>query len=291
MKKLWKPGLLACAFSVSACTSVERLRPDIEARLLPSRLDEIAYVNTLRSAFVETASPITPCFDGDSTYFRSDLQQGYQEHTAEQEGVGSGTDKCWTYKSAPGADAINQYLDAGYGLASIYCQRFFVIANQSRVKRDFQRDSVSNLDNLVGTVLSLASAGDRAIGIVDGAFGAADATYQSIDDAFLISPDLGNVRDLVLAAQQQHIRNTRRRPPTTYPGARQNIEDFAGYCTFTGMQGLVNNSVAEQARQADIGEAQIATNTDPADAALSEQPAPAAVGGQAGQQPQGAGGG
>ena len=48
--------LLGCAISVlaiNACSKFDSLRPDIAAKPNPSRLDEIAYINILRSAFIK----------------------------------------------------------------------------------------------------------------------------------------------------------------------------------------------------------------------------------------------
>ena len=243
----------------------------------PSRLDEIALVNKLRG--VLEARVGDECYSGDERYFRSELAQGYPDHTPAQEGVGIAPGKCWFYKSAPAGESterksaeMREYLDAGYALATIYCERFFIIAKQSQLKREFQRDTGSNLDTLVGTVLSLSSAGDTATGIVNGVFGAVDATYQSIDDAFLVSPELGNVSDLVSAAQQQHRRNTEKDWPTTFPAARRNIEEYAGYCTYSGMRALVNKSVSEQAERIDEDDEQAATVTDPDQAPSGQVP-------------------
>jgi len=220
----------------------------VEARTPPSRLEEIAYINTLREAF-ERGS-VDPCYRGDPTYFRGELSQGYPTHTPAQEGVGE--THCLTFRASATQEHIRRYLEAGFGLSDIYCQRFFIVASQSALRRRFERNVGTTVDSLVGTVLSLANAGETAIGIVNAGFGAVDSTFQNMDESFLVAPDLENVRALGHAAQDDYRRVTfEERMPESFPSARSAIERYAGICSFTGMRRLVNISVADQARQLD----------------------------------------
>lgn len=237
----------AAAASLAACTSVERLRPDVEARQPPSRLDEIAYINALREAL--EADPSERCFNGAGMgYYRPNLSQGRPEHNVEQESAAGSP--CLRFKPSPAPADIRRYLDAGLGLSDLYCQRYFVVATQARLQRRFARNVGTAADNLVGTILNLAAAGETAIGIVNAGFGAIDSTFQNMDDSFLVAADLENVRYMVHAAQdayRQEVLGTGM--ATSYPAARSVIERYAGICSFTGMRRLVNVSVSAQARQ------------------------------------------
>jgi len=262
-----KPILLsaAAAASLCACTTPERLRPDVEPWQPPSRLDEIAYINVLREAFVYPApSAANRCHDGAGTgYFRPSLSQGLPEHGEAEESAGhapapaansnAGDGVCTTYGADPGPARIRRYLDAGFGLSDLYCQRYFVIATQSRLRRRFARNAFTSVDSLVGTILSLATAGETAIGIVNAGFGAVDSTFQNMDDSFLVAADLENVRSLVQSAQDRYRADATvaANLPTNYPAARSMIERYAGICSFTGMRRLVNISVTAQTQQLD----------------------------------------
>jgi hypothetical protein len=253
------------ALLLSACTSPERLRPDVEAWQPPSRLEEIAYINALRDAFIfipATADPL--CHDGSGTgYFRPSLSQGLPEHQRGQEQArradssrpadDPGTGVCVSYKPSPQPPEIRRYLEAGFGLSDVYCQRYFVVATQSRLKRRFARNAFSSVDTLVGSILSLTAVGATATGIVNGAFGLVDSTFQNVDDSFLVAADLENVRSLVQAAQDAYRAEAVRAQAlaTSYPAARSVIERYAGICSYTGMRRLVNASVNAQSRQLD----------------------------------------
>ena len=235
---------------LSACTSFEPLRPDIAARSTPSRLDEIAYINSLREAFDFSSTNDSGCYDGAQLrHFRPTLEQGYPDHTREQEEGPAG--RCAKYKTLEDANrngAITRYLEAGFGLTDLYCQRYFVIAAESAQKRRFQRNTGSTVDALVNAVLGVAKAGETALTVANAGFEAYDSTYQNIEDAFMVSPEIENVRKLVHAAQLDYRTQSSAQIPGSYQAARSVIERYAGLCSYTGMKQLVNDSVSAETK-------------------------------------------
>jgi hypothetical protein len=257
------------------------LRPDISARPVPSRLDEIAYINVLREAYVPTTGGL--CYDGSKLKpFKDKFAEGLPRYDGDQETAGGG--QCITYRDQPSEEDLHRYLDAGFGLTDLYCQRFFTIVANSAQNRRFQRNAGNTLDALMGTVLTAAKAGTTALGIVNGGFEAVDATYQNIDASFLVAPEMDTVRKLVHAAQADYRVRARDEVnfPKRYPAARAVLERYAGLCTFTGMRQLVTDSVKGQTSQltaaATKGEADSAPPTPPA-------PGPAPRDGQPASQP------
>lgn len=246
----WVPVLVAA--SLAGCTSVEGLRPDIAAKPLPSRLDEIAYINALRSAY--EVSTDTHCFNGkDLRAFKAKLGQGYRETTDPENFLSS--DQCLKFKTVDGAQAtgkseLTNYLTAGFGLTDLYCKRFFTIASESQQNRIFGRNLTNGVDTLVGSILTLASAGDTAIGITNGSFGLINGTLEGFDAAYLVGPDMPEVERLVKAEQalfkETVFAKGGKSFPSSYAGARSLIESYAGICSFTGMRQLVAKSVTDK---------------------------------------------
>lgn len=247
--------MIVSTLALGACTSVEPLRPDLASRVLPSRLDEIAYINSLRDAFEFTPPAENGCYQGALLlYFRAEFGQGYPHHDAEQEGRSPGLiGLCVRYRSVAESErtaSMTRYLEAGFGLTDLYCQRFFIAASESAQRRRFQRNSFSAVDTLVNAVLGVSGAGETALAIANAGFQAVDSTYQNIEDAFLVAPDLANVRDLVHAAQADFRARSfdADRIPRSFEGARGVIERYAGMCSYTGMRQLVNDSVTSETR-------------------------------------------
>ena len=252
-----KAFLLSFTIALSACASVEPLRPDMASRVLPSRLDEIAYINSLREAFVITPVSDGRCYDGANLrYFRARFGQGYPEHTAEQETLPSLTAACVQYRDIAGMAVaqrrpiVRRYLEAGFGLTDLYCQRYFIVAAESAQRRRFQRNSGATVDTLVNAVLGVANAGETALAVANAGFEGYDSTFQNIEDAFMVAPDLANVRDLVHAAQQEFRKEAFKNEnlPDTFEGSRSVLERYAGLCSYSGMRQLVNDSVTTATR-------------------------------------------
>ena len=250
---------------LTGCAQIEVLRPDLEAKPVPSRVDEIAFINSLRAAYTiypSEADGAIPdwhmCYTGsDLKRFNPVLAQGYNDHGSDHETlpVMRPNDKggpC-VYFRKPGStpeainSAISNYLNAGFGLTDVYCDRFFIVALEAAQKRRFERDTGTTVAALVQSVLGFANAGKVATGITASGFTAIDSTYKNIDTAFLVAPDMPNVRSLVMSAQTElRAQVFGGALPQTYAGARSIIERYAGLCTFSGMKHLVDVSVQSQ---------------------------------------------
>ncbi len=251
-RRKYRWALVLAAASLAGCTSVEALRPDIAAKPLPSRLDEIAYINSLRSAYEVVTDD--HCFDGkDLRAFKAKLGQGYRKTDDPENFLSS--DKCLKFKAVDGSklagkSALADYLTAGFGLTDLYCKRFFSIASETQQNRVFGRNLTNGVDTLVGSILTLASAGDTAIGITNGSFGLINGTLEGFDAAYLVGPDMPEVERLVKAEQtlfkETVFAKDGKSFPSSYAGARSVIESYAGICSFTGMRQLVAKSVADK---------------------------------------------
>lgn len=244
---------IAAIVSLPACTSFEPLRPDMEARPLPSRADEIAYINELRKAYQVDTSPNIPCYSGkDLKPFRPKFVQGYREWDAGQE-VAAYDGQCLRFASDPKPEEMTAYLESGFGLTDLYCQRYFTIATETRQSRKLQRDVAKTGGTLVNAVLTALSAGSNPIGITSAGFSAIDSGYGAIDDAFVVAPTREDVRKLVQGAQQKFRADVFKpdakgqlQLPKRYASARATIEKYAGLCTFDGMRQLVADAVTDK---------------------------------------------
>jgi hypothetical protein len=243
MRRLF--AILAILTSTTACSSIEPLRPDMEARALPSRADEIAYINGLRQAYGPTTNDY--CYDGKTLpAFRPKFTQGYREWDDPQELRGS----CIGWADPPkAANAVQTYLENGFGLTDLYCQRYFTIATETRQSRKLQQQTFKAGDALINAVMLALSSPERALGLSHAGFSAIDTTYRNIDEAFVVAPTREDVRDLVHGAQQKFrsevFAKDSKSMPKSYASARAVIESYAGLCSFDGMRQLVANSVKQ----------------------------------------------
>lgn len=269
--------------ALTACTTFEPLRPDMGARPIPSRLDEIAYINGLRAAYQTAELDKIPCYDGkDLKAFRPKFEQGFRETDEAADKPDGQTclafeprDKDWidvTPSSKKDAKALEQrnpqanrladYLDNGFGLADLYCSRFMLIAAETRQSRKLQKDTFAAVDVLMGTVLNAVSAGANLTNSINSGFGLIGSTYDNIDNAFVITPEKDTLVRLVQAAQFAFRQEARDRPPHSFAQGRSYIEKYSSMCTFDGMRGLVEASLAHST---DVMKAETKEPATPAD--------------------------
>jgi hypothetical protein len=254
---------LLIALLLGGCTSFEGTRPDIAAKPVPSRFDEIAHINALRSAFEflpsndaagDVQRSTLGCFQGSELQaFRAKSAEGYARGVPEEYDDATNA-MCVFYRELPDdPDAkkkvLLDYVSAGFSLTDLYCSRFFTVVTASAQNRAFGKSVFGGVDTLMSSILTLANAGKTAIGIANSGFGLIDTTFDAYDSAYLVAPDMANVRKLVFAAQNEYRANVLEGDndaPKTYATARSIIERYAGLCTFPGMRQLVNDSISEK---------------------------------------------
>ena len=138
------------------------------------------------------------------------------------------------------------YLNAGFALSDMYCDEFFRDADESQRRRKFGRAITNDVGTVVSTVLGLANSGEDLVTGVAAGFGFGDSLWRNYDDAFVVAPDLSNVRELVKAAQDLFRKRTFDELPKDYGAAQSTIMRYADQCSTLGMKSLLNQSTNQQ---------------------------------------------
>jgi hypothetical protein len=208
--------VLALALATSACSTVNGLRTPLSARPVEPAQMERALLATLNSAVT------------------------LNENRA------SGT------IATPNAADIATYLNAGYTLTDIYCDRFFRAASESRQRRAYSRTLFNDVGAAMSAALGLSGASPDVIAGVATATGLSDSAWQNYDRSFVVAPELGQVRLLVLSAQDE-FRRTNATPNNLY-AAQSMIVRYAGLCSYVGMQGLLTDSLGRERARIELNQ-------------------------------------
>lgn len=190
------------------------------------------------------------------------LLPSYQESGSKQlrkykDGSSPYDKACYVYKDveADGKGPIN-YLNSGMALTDYYCDIFFDRISERTAKRQFSRGTVNDVGAAVSAVLGLASAGSGVTGGIGAGFGLLDSGIQNYDQAFVVDADLPALQKLVRAEQEKLRSNTfdddkeNGTTPKSYQEAAIQIMRYANTCSFTGMRGLLTQSMLEKANAA-----------------------------------------
>lgn len=227
---------LAMSATLTSCTLRGSLRTDLSARPVPSREDEAALLIALSEA-MEPATDVP-------------LPQPSPTPTSARKGAAKPVAPppiLYTFRKKPTDVDIRRYLAAGFALTDIYCDRFFRETNQSFRRRKFGRTLTNDVGTAVNGILTaITTVPKNVLGGLNAVSGGLDSTWRNYDDAFVVAPELQNVRTLVLAAQDQFRQKTKGNMPLDYMTARSSITRYAGLCSFLGMQSLLNESLSDQ---------------------------------------------
>lgn len=146
--------------------------------------------------------------------------------------------------------SMREYIAAGFALSDIYCEAFFHSTDEAQRRRSFGRGLANDTGTAISTILGLASAGENVVTGVAAGFGLIDGTLRNYDDAFIVGPDLANVRSLVLVSQdnyRQLVLGSNVPYPKNYGSAQSVILRYANICSTLGMKSLLNLSTSEKA--------------------------------------------
>lgn len=149
---------------------------------------------------------------------------------------------------------MKEYLEAGFALSNHYCFAFFYDADESQRRRKFGRAATNDLGTVFSTILGLASAGENVVTAAAASVGLADSFWRNYDDAFVVDPNLANVKALVMAERRNvaaRVTADDARLPTSYSGAHIVLLDYDQSCSTLGMRQLIDASSTKQKAELD----------------------------------------
>lgn len=172
---------------------------------------------------------------------------------------------------------MKEYLEAGFALSNHYCFAFFYDADESQRRRKFGRAATNDLGTAFSTILGLASAGENVVTAAAASVGLADSFWRNYDEAFVVDPNLANVKALVMAERRNAAARALAddaRLPTSYSGAHIVLLDYDQSCSTLGLRQLIDNSSIKQKSELDKQSAAIEKDGITAAAAAEPTPAP-----------------
>lgn len=139
----------------------------------------------------------------------------------------------------------NNYLDTGVTVADLYCQAYFKDLAVQHADQVAGRGALNIADAAVSALLGLTGTNANTIAGASVLFSSAEAQYENIDAAYLVSPNISSVERLVTEARQTLYREILSDGgPKTYAQAERRLNAYHRLCTFTGVNRLVDEAVA-----------------------------------------------
>ncbi len=235
-----RASLFACASLLGGCVG-QPFTPTMEADATLVGGEGIALINKLSEAYEPTNHPFCsytlPSFQEKSVYsYRRHLKKGSLKVAAFE---------CFKLKDKYRNQEIKEHLEAGYALSNLYCDTFFRRITLRSRTRGFARDTTNDAGAAVSAALALAKAGTAVTGGIGTGFGLIDAVIRNYDTSFLVASDLPALQKAVKTAQSEYRATIDPLQVDSFSNATTIISNYAYYCSFNGMRGLINERLEQ----------------------------------------------
>lgn len=188
-------------------------------------------------------------------------------------------------KAAQAASAASaaraDFLREGIGLVDYRCGGYFESLGLAEQQLGYDRKQTSLTSGVVLSLAGLAKATTRSVSTAGALFSFASASMDSYEDAYLFSPDVKLVQDLVIDSmhtyQEEFSKRLAADPDIPMPAIWATLAQYEALCQPANIKHLVNQSVKQATTAAASAPAAAASTSAPAAAAVASAAASAAT--------------
>lgn len=164
------------------------------------------------------------------------------------------------YKAARDGESdvtIKKYLGTGITYSHLLCKDYFDKLTWTKAHRDFAKKETNLTAGLASAVMGLAKASSSAVAGTGALFSFGEASFDSYDESFIVSPDISNLERLVKEKQQEEetilykklnaISGKWPDKIETLDQAERSLNGYIFHCTANGIRNLLDDSVQQKA--------------------------------------------
>lgn len=244
--------ILLASVSLSACNSLN-FRPtmasDAPLTGYEGRVLQLEMMRPFENASADDHPMSEFCKLVSTTFQESGSERAKRRGASNETSASETSDTCLVYKQDPEPDDVRSYVVSGMAYTDYLCDIFFARIAERSAKREFGRSTANDVGTAVSAILGLANAGSQVTGGIGAGFGLLDSGISNYDQSFTVDADLPALQKLVWS-EQTKIRNeilgaedASTNIPSSYQGAAIQIMRYANTCSFTGMRGLLTESM------------------------------------------------
>lgn len=159
--------------------------------------------------------------------------------------------------------AFLAYRKSGWDASRGICVYALDQLGESHSKYQFGNRTVRQLANFGAALMGIFKASRQAFSVYAAGDALYDAWTQNYEDYAFISPSNGQLRRLVLQAQDEYrISIEKEPPPTSWSEATLQIQAYNSFCLASGMRNLVEEAVAKAEVKGDKGNVRVLGRAD-----------------------------
>lgn len=166
------------------------------------------------------------------------------------------------YKAARDGESdatVKKYLGTGITYSHLLCKEYFDKLTFTKAHRDFAKKGTNLTAGLASSLMGLAKASSAAVAGTSVLFSFGEASFDSYNESFIVSPDISNLERLVKEKQQEEEAilykmlnaSTGNWPDRiqTLDQAERALSRYIFHCTANGIRILLDSSVQQKAKE------------------------------------------
>ncbi|MGV2842986.1 hypothetical protein ACE1OG_03710 [Aeromonas hydrophila] len=178
------------------------------------------------------------------------------------------------YKGArdnEGIVTIKKYIGTGITYSQLLCKDYFDKLTLTKAHRDFAKSQINLTAGLASALMGLAEASSASVAATGALFSFSEASFDSYNEAYIVSPELSGLERLVKEKQKEEeviiykkVNATSGAWPDrleTLDQAERVLGDYIFHCTVNGMKILLNASIQKKTEEIEKNTPFIQQNT------------------------------
>lgn len=166
------------------------------------------------------------------------------------------------YKAARDSEnstTIKKYVGTGVTYSQLLCKDYFDKLTLTKAHRDFAKSETNLTAGLASALMGLAKASSASVAATGALFSFSEASFDSYNEAFIVSPELSNLERLIKEKQKEEeviIYKKVNASSGSWPDrletldqAERALSDYIFHCTVNGMKILLNASIQKKAEE------------------------------------------
>lgn len=158
-------------------------------------------------------------------------------------------------RDEPKKENIRPYIGSGITYSDLICRDYFERLSLTKAHRDHAKTETNLVGGLTASLMGLAKASAGGIAATSAAFSFGSASFDAYDDAFLVSPKIAELENLVQRKQEQveiiiyrKLDSNAKWPNgiDSMDEADRALNSYIEICTPNGIRNLLTESIEEK---------------------------------------------
>jgi len=159
---------------------------------------------------------------------------------------------------------IRAFVSSGISYSQSLCHDYFTRLSSTKAHRDFAAKSTNLVGGLTSAMMGLTKVASAQVAATGALFSFGEAAFDAYEDAFLVTPNVASLEQLVKRKQREEeiviYRKLNAEASEQWPDriedvdqAERSLNEYIFHCTVNGMRSLLETSLQQRSQNIESG--------------------------------------